>query len=97
MSGGHFNYDQYKISQIADEIEHLIETNNLEETDHYGSRIGYFFPQKIIVKFKEALKTLRIAEVMTQRIDWLVSGDDGEESFLQRWDEELSKIAELND
>ncbi len=93
MSGGHFNYDQYSIGQIADEIEHLIEINDSEETDAYGDRIGYSFPQDIIEKFKEAVQTLRTAQVMAQRIDWLVSGDDGEESFLRRWNDELSKIS----
>jgi hypothetical protein len=26
---------------------------------------------------------------MAQRVDWLVSGDDGESSFLKRWLEEV--------
>jgi hypothetical protein len=26
---------------------------------------------------------------MAQRVDWLLSGDDGEDSFLLRWDEEV--------
>jgi ribulose kinase len=93
MSGGHFNYDQFSMGQIADEIEHLIEINNSEETDAYGDKIGYSFPQGIIKKFKEAVQTLRIAQVMVQRIDWLVSGDDSEESFLRRWNEGLFKIS----
>jgi len=97
MSGGHFNYDQYRIRQIADEVEHLIETNNIEETDSYGDKISYSFPQEIIEKFKEAVLTLRMAEVMAQRIDSLVSGDDGEGSFLRRWNEDLSKIAQPRD
>jgi hypothetical protein len=28
---------------------------------------------------------------MAQRVDWLISGDDGEESFHQRWKEELGE------
>jgi hypothetical protein len=27
-----------------------------------------------------------------QRMDWLLSGDDGEESFLKRLDEDLKKL-----
>jgi hypothetical protein len=26
---------------------------------------------------------------MAQRVDWLVSDDDGEESFMTRWDREV--------
>jgi len=32
---------------------------------------------------------LRKAAIYAQRIDWLLSGDDGEESFLERLKEEL--------
>ena len=41
MSGGHFNYDQYKIEQIADDIEQTILSNNTNKVDQYGDRIGY--------------------------------------------------------
>ena len=36
MSGGAFDYDQYKIGQIADIIEDHIYHNNSEEMDEYG-------------------------------------------------------------
>lgn len=42
--------------------------------------------------FKDGYKALRIAEIYTQRIDWLVSGDDGEESFRERLKEELELL-----
>ena len=31
MSGGRFDYDQYKIGYIADEIEKIIERNGLKK------------------------------------------------------------------
>lgn len=46
----------------------------------------------MIERFKLAVKYLKIAEVYTHRIDWLLSGDDGEESFLERLDEDLEKL-----
>ena len=92
MSGGHFNYDQHSIGVIADGIERLIETGNNEETDSHWCTIGHPFPQEVIEKFREAVLILRKAEIMSQRIDWLVSGDDSKESFFQRWNEDLSKI-----
>ena len=30
MSGGHFDYEQYKLEQIADSIERIIEGNKKE-------------------------------------------------------------------
>jgi hypothetical protein len=91
MSGGHFDYDQYRIGQIADSISHIISTNDSTEKDEYGDDIGYHYSPEIIARFREAVTVLRKAEIMAQRIDWLVSGDDGEESFMRRWDEELGK------
>ena len=41
------------------------------------------------MRFKIASHALKKAATMAQRIDWLVSGDDGEESFLRRWSEEV--------
>ena len=36
MSGGHFNYDQYKIGQIADMVEQLIISNDSQELNEWG-------------------------------------------------------------
>jgi hypothetical protein len=41
---------------------------------------------------KEAVNVLRVAQIYAHRIDWLFSGDDGEESFLKRLDEDLEKL-----
>lgn len=92
MSGGHFEYTQYEIGYIADEIEQLIRTNDSTEKDEYGYEKGHHYSAETIELFKEAIITLKKAQVMAHRIDWLVSGDDGEESFIERWKEDLSKI-----
>lgn len=88
MSGGYFDYDQYKISQIADTVEQLIRTNE-DENDHGYSRN---YSLETLVKFSEALTTLRKAAIMAHRIDYLVSGDDGEDSFHTRWAEDLTNF-----
>lgn len=89
MSGGYFNYDQNRIGYIADKIEELIATNDSIEEDDWGCYKGHHYTQETIEKFKEAVTTLRKAEVMAQRVDWLVSCDDGEDSFHRRWQEDL--------
>ena len=89
MSGGHFNYEQYKIDQIADEIEELIESNDSTEQDEYGCDIGRHYPAEVIERFGEAVDLLRRSALMVKRIDWLVSGDDGADEFIWRWDDEL--------
>ena len=94
MSGGYFDYNQYKINQIADNIEHLIETNDSNEPKEWGGTIGNHYPIEVIDKFKDAVKALKKASIMTQRVDWLLSGDDGTESFLRRLDDELKELEE---
>lgn len=80
MSGGHFDYQQYNIQNIADDVEQLIESND-------GN-----YSEETIVEFKRGLELLRKAQVYVQRIDWLVSGDDGEDSFHRRLTTELERL-----
>lgn len=81
MSGGYFNYRQREIDHIADEIETLIESND--------------FSEQTIAEFKKAAQALRIAYIYTQRIDWLVSGDDGEDIFHHRLKLSLANLSKL--
>lgn len=79
MSGGAFNYNQYNIDEIIEEINNL----NIENLN---------FEPETILQFKEGLKFLRQARVYTQRMDWLLSGDDSEKSFHERLTEDLAKL-----
>ena len=91
MSGGAFNYNQYRIQAIIDLIADIILKNDSTELDGSGYRIGYGYPPEIIEKFREGLEHLIKAQIYAQRIDWLVSGDDGEESFLKRLKHDLKE------
>ena len=92
MSGGYFDYNQYVLNDIATKIEEIIASNDSVEKDSFGQDIGYHFRPETISKFKEAVSVLRKAEAMAQRVDWLISCDDGEDSFDKRWNEELAKL-----
>jgi hypothetical protein len=89
MSGGHFNHKQYHIESIIEELQFLIDTNNSDELDDWGDPVGRQYSDETIAKFKKGLESLRTACVYTQRIDWLVSGDDSEESFHRRLESDL--------
>ena len=86
MSGEYFDYKQYRIEDIAVEIDEAIELNDDETLNECGQRRGNGYPPEIIEKFREAAHTLRQAAEMAQRVDCLLSGDDDESSFLRRWD-----------
>lgn len=169
MSGGHFDYYQHHISDIADKLEesladieyaksvgtikkkevygHLLDTqtgrkhwpgwfldtcnrnDNIEdvikslekwyairgkdgklyyiENDKQYEVVVYTLEKEqwsdgkwhleiedpeVIEEFKKGLKILKTAAVYAQRIDWLLSGDDGEESFKERLKEELNEL-----
>ena len=92
MSGGHFDHNQYRIEYIADEIEELIASNNDESLDEWGYRVGRGYSADTIAEFEKAIRCLRLAFIYAHRIDWLVSGDDSEESFHTRLKEQLSVL-----
>lgn len=89
MSGGHFNYDQYRLKEMADEIEQIILHNEDTEKNEWGETKGSDYSPETIAKFKETVSCLKLTEAMVQRVDWLISGDDGEESFHKRWQKEV--------
>ena len=41
---------------------------------------------------KEAYRQIRIAEIYATRVDWMMSGDDSEESFRERIKEDLEEF-----
>ena len=88
MSGGHFDHQQYRLNDLAREVERLIDTN--------GQKDWRNFKPETLAKFQEAITVLRKGEEMLQRIDWLVSGDDGEESFHKRWNIQIPERSELS-
>ena len=109
MSGGKFNYNQHRISYMAEIVEHYIEQNGRAKTKQELSDDGqyrdpewfekypedlnhYKSPDEVIDKFKEAVDILNKASIYAHRIDYLLSGDDGEESFLKRLQEELEQL-----
>ena len=114
MSGGAFDYAQYRIADIYTEIEDeiyghplddewdvnlYIEDNWLEDSEreyvrkHHHTipnRSGY--SEETIKEFKKGIALLKKAEVYAQRIDWLLSGDDGEDNFHERLKHDLEEL-----
>lgn len=92
MSGGHFQYQQYKLTEMADEIEQLIYTNDSDEKNRWGETIGRNYSRETIREFEKAVELLKQAHAYVHRIDWLVSCDDSEDSFHSRLKIELEKL-----
>lgn len=92
MSGGRFSYQQYNIWQIAEEIQNVIDNNNDESLNEWGDRRGRDYSPEVVARLQEGVRALKTAYVYAHRIDWLLSDDDGEESFLKRLEKELREI-----
>lgn len=80
MSGGSLDYVSFRIDDAVDEIQEAL-------------NVGCF-SENTKERFREAISTLTKASVYAYRIEWLLSGDDGEESFHSRLEEELNKLEE---
>lgn len=77
MSGGRFNYSQYRVLTIAEDIESYLEKNDQA------------LSEETLREFHSAALYLKKAFVYAQRIDWLLSGDDDEETFHKRLKKDL--------
>jgi hypothetical protein len=108
MSGGHWEYIQYRFTDIAEDIDKLIQQNGQPKTEEqlkderwhddewyekYPEDLNHYkYSDEVIKQFKSASTMVKIAQIYIHRIDWLLSGDDGEEIFLERIDEDLKKL-----
>jgi hypothetical protein len=104
MSGGHFDYKQWEIANIADSIEtELNKQGSLKPKDELWHDEDYYkkypeekyytvYPEKVASLMKEGIAQLRKAYIYAQRIDWYLSGDDGDETFPKRLNEDLNKL-----
>ena len=93
MSGGHFNYKQHSLLDMADDIGGFILTNDSTEKNEWGDNIGNHYSPETIAEFEKAVKALKLAYVYAQRIDWLLSGDDWEDTFHKRLQAQLKELA----
>ena len=107
MSGGHWDYLQYRLTDVAEDIDKLIKNNVKPKTEEelneswyddewyekYPEELNHHeYSDEVIKQFKSASTMVKIAQIYIQRMDWLLSGDDGSKSFLRRIDEDLKNL-----
>lgn len=96
MSGGYFDYRNNVLEEIAETIRNIIVNNRdpewiKQQEEHDAWTKFNPLPKEILKAYEQAYKTIYKANIYARRIDWLESGDDGEETFLKRTKEELGK------
>jgi len=86
LSGGYFEYQQYHIQDIIEKLEETkVKIENDEEYHQYDRK------EELLQEISNGIDYLNLAQIYTQRLDWLFSGDDGEDRFFKRLGEELDK------
>ena len=84
MSGGFFNYDNYRLADLARTLEEVV--NHNDEDEYYG-----YSPETIRV-FKETVYLLQKCDILMHRIDWLLESDDSEEGFHKLLTKQLKEL-----
>ena len=83
MSGGHFNgngYVYYRVDQFSDELESEILNN--ENKDDYNYCPNY--NEQTLEVLRKQIPLIRKAAEVMRAIDYLYSGDHGEDSFIEK-------------
>lgn len=104
MSGGRYEYVQYRINDIIDYLQDQIDKSGQEipiedrwmSKDYYEKYPEEAFytkhSEEVLKIMKEAIGKLKESFIFAQRLDWYLSGDDGEESLIRRLNKELKQL-----
>lgn len=108
MSGGKWEYVQYRLTDVIEDIEREIQKSGKPKTKEelkdeswrdadwyvkYPEDLNHYkYPDEVIDEFKKGLELVKLAQIYIHRIDWLLCGDNGDETFLERLREELDKL-----
>lgn len=102
MSGGHFDYNQFHIRQIADQIQYeldkqgkpKIHQENVFTADNiisHGQQKYYeVHPKQVQQKMQQAIELLNKAHAYVKNIDYYLSGDHGTKNFLSSLAKDLN-------
>lgn len=98
MSGGHYEYSQFCfendfVNPFEKQLEQWEEcrkkpVENVEEAE-WNQWFAHSLSDETMKEFRKAVVIMKMAVAYAQRIDWFISGDDCEESFLKRLKEDL--------
>ena len=88
MSGGHFDYQDFRLEDMMDIIKHDIKYNDIEwhynpETGESTEDYGYQHSKETIDILKKLLKDMKKVKEVLHAYDWYVCGDTCEETFLK--------------
>lgn len=77
MSGGHFDYLQYRVSELADNLQAIIESPSEYEQELLQD-------DNVKQALYDAYEHCRLAFIYAHELDYLISGDTGVDRFHTR-------------
>jgi len=91
MSGGHYDYTWFKIETLADEIRNDLDKamqpeefeRGYSSNGHLIEAIGPNSPARSIIE--RIMKDLYRLAKESKEVEWLLSGDTGVDSFIERY------------
>ena len=93
MSGGFFEYQEYRLEEMAKELRLKIAKCRWKP-DWAIDRSNY--SDAFLAEMSKAYNQLMEIRTRLHRLDWVLSGDDGEVDYFRLLPDDLSKI-ELDD
>ncbi len=85
MSGGHFDYQQFRLNDLADQVQAYIDRCTSDETDEYGYK-PTLSPEALDC-LRTCRQTLIKAGNMLHSVDWCICGDTDEEDMIREFKE----------
>lgn len=92
MSGGRFNYLQFRVKEISETLKEIIDRQGKPFEDEWEQGEYETFPPDVQQIMLDGIKAIDRAFVYIQRIDWFLCGDDGKDSLIERLKEDLENI-----
>ena len=91
MSGGHFDYEDFRLQGIAETLRTDIARIRTKQ-EWFDS-----YSDKFVAELERALGVTIEAMIRLHRIDWCLSGDDDEETYYERLEEDLAEMMDEYD
>ena len=80
MSGGSLDYFYYRFEEPIEKIEKEIKWGKNK------------WSSEVLSEFQNAIKYLKIAQIYSHNVEWLLSGDYGDNSFLETVKEDFEEL-----
>ena len=91
MSGGHYNYDCYKLSHLSEDILADVKKYEVGGKDDYGFEYSAI-PTDILLAMTEIANKLESLSKAAHDIEWYMSGDYSDDTMracINKWEKPL--------